>query len=62
MFLTHIEATLSHQLNAVSSKSLENQASCIVKQRNRFELKICLYKGFKVLSYHMKVELKAIGF
>ena len=34
----------------------ENSSVLYRKTKNPFEPKICLYKGFKVLYYHMEVE------
>ena len=40
------------------NSSLEELIKIKVKTKNPLEPKICLYKGFKLLLYHMKVEIQ----
>ena len=40
------------------NSSLEELIKIKVKTKNPFEPKIFLYKGFKLLLYHMKVEIQ----
>ena len=38
------------------AKAFKHSSVLYRKKKNPFEPKICLYKGFKVLEYHMIVE------